>query len=51
MGLSANVTNLVVYFCFFAEKMGDVDADEVSCQSWSSKVPKVVQPDLNYIGN
>ncbi len=37
-------------FPSLAEKMGDVDGDEVACLSWTNKQPKVVQPDLNYIG-
>ena len=29
--------------------MGEGDA-EVSCASWTSKMPKVIQPNLNFIG-
>ena len=35
---------------FPPEKLGEVDTDEVACSAWSNKQPKVVQPDLNYIG-
>ena len=34
----------------FTEKLGEVDSGEVGCQAWSSKQPKIVQPDLNYVG-
>ena len=34
----------------FLEKMGELDADEFPCQPWTNKIPKVLQPDLNYLG-
>ena len=30
--------------------MGQSDSDEVSCSAWTNKQSKVVQPDLNFIG-
>lgn len=30
--------------------MGEIDTHEISCNAWTNKQPKVVQPDLNYIG-
>jgi hypothetical protein len=30
--------------------MGEIDSEEVSCVSWTNKQSKVVQPDLNFIG-
>ena len=38
----------VLFVC--AESLGDGDAKEVSCSPWTNKLPKVVQPDLNFIG-
>ena len=33
----------------FAVKIGEGDC-EVGCQSWTTKMPKAAQPNLNYIG-
>ena len=30
--------------------MGQSDSDEVSCGAWTNKQSKVVQPDLNFVG-
>jgi hypothetical protein len=35
---------------FFAEKFGEVDGGEVPCQPWTTRMPKYVQPDLNFVG-
>ena len=35
----------------FSEKIGDVDGGEVPCQAWTTRMPKYVQPDLNFTGN
>lgn len=33
----------------FLEKLGEIDSKEVSCQAWTTKAPKIVQPDLNFV--
>ncbi len=30
--------------------MGQIDTEEISCSAWTNKQSKVVQPDLNFIG-
>ena len=35
----------------FLEKLGDVDGGEVPCTAWTTRMPKYVQPDLNFTGN
>jgi hypothetical protein len=37
-------------FLFLSEKIGDVDGGEVPCQAWTTRMPKYVQPDLNFVG-
>ena len=46
-----------MYFLFklklpfsLSEKIGDVDGGEVPCQAWTTRMPKYVQPDLNFVG-
>lgn len=35
----------------FTERMNDADGLEpVPCQPWTSRLPKMAQPDLDYIG-
>ncbi len=41
---------MILFLFFISERMGEIDTSEVACQSWTNKQPKVVQPDLNYIG-
>ncbi|TRY61045.1 hypothetical protein TCAL_08271, partial [Tigriopus californicus] len=33
----------------FLEKLGEIDSKEVPCQAWTTKAPKIVQPDLNFV--
>ena len=34
-----------------SEKIGEQDGtDSIHCQAWSSRVPKMAQPDLDFIG-
>ena len=44
----------ILYFYIrriFAEKFGgDAVHEEVPCAAWTTKAPKFVQPDLNFIG-
>ena len=43
--------NDMALYVLFAEKMGDVENSEIPCMSWTTRMPKYAQPDLNYIGN
>nr|XP_040582110.1 SCY1-like protein 2 [Lepeophtheirus salmonis] len=33
----------------FIERMSDIDSKEVTCQQWTPRMPKIAQPDLNFV--
>ena len=42
---------IFTFDAFFSEKFGgDAVHEEVPCTAWTTKAPKFVQPDLNFIG-
>ena len=44
-------TFIFLFFFFVSERLNDADGLEpVPCQPWTSRLPKMAQPDLDYIG-